>query len=87
VSDLGSFRHSCNIENESFDLQTATSDSRRRFESRAYLGGSFLRGRVVGQSPDLESAYLFSGGKKYIRARVVDSGGKTAWTQPIFVEF
>jgi hypothetical protein len=44
-------------------------------------------GRVVGQSPDLESAYRFSGGEKYVRARIVDSGGKTAWTQPVFVEF
>jgi hypothetical protein len=44
-------------------------------------------GRVVGKSHDLEAAYRFSGGEKYVRARVVDSGGKTAWTQPVFVEF
>ena len=41
-------------------------------------------GKVLGKTFDEIAVYRFSGGEKYIRARVDSSGGARAWTQPVF---
>jgi predicted metal-dependent phosphoesterase TrpH len=41
-------------------------------------------GRVLATSFDTSPKYRFSGGEKYVRARVESSFGSTAWTQPVF---
>ena len=43
-------------------------------------GGRVLK-TVYGESP----TYTFTGKEKYVRARVVNSGGSVAWTQPVFL--
>jgi hypothetical protein len=42
-------------------------------------------GRVLGASNDNPAQYRFLGNEGYVRARVEDSGGRRAWTQPVFV--
>jgi hypothetical protein len=42
-------------------------------------------GRVLGQADGLRARYELKPGVKYVRAKVVDSRGRTAWTQPAFV--
>ena len=41
-----------------------------------------LRQYVGGESP----TYRLKGDETYVRATVIDSGGRTAWVQPVWVE-
>jgi hypothetical protein len=42
-------------------------------------------GRVLGTSYDNPARYAFTGTDTYVRARVEDSNGLCAWTQPVWV--
>ncbi|MFH0990934.1 MAG: CehA/McbA family metallohydrolase [bacterium] len=42
-------------------------------------------GRVLATVKTNPAAYTLRGSEKYVRARVVDSGGARAWVQPVFV--
>lgn len=42
-------------------------------------------GRVLSTQRGMEAAYRPTGAEGYVRARVTDSNGKRAWTQPVFV--
>lgn len=41
-------------------------------------------GRVLHETTDLDARYTIRGDEGYVRARVVDSNGLKAWTQPFF---
>ena len=41
-------------------------------------------GRVLAKSNEVSPVYKFTGGEKYVRARVDSSFGASAWTQPAF---
>ncbi len=43
-------------------------------------------GRVLYQTDDNPAVYEIKGNELYVRAKVVDSNGRVAWTQPVFVE-
>jgi hypothetical protein len=43
-------------------------------------------GRVLGVSLDNPAVYELTGAEAYVRAKVVDSGGRVAWVQPVFTE-
>ncbi len=43
-------------------------------------------GRLLSKAYGLKARYQFHGGERYVRSRVVDSMGYTAWTQPVLVE-
>jgi hypothetical protein len=40
-------------------------------------------GRVLNEVPDVSASYTITGEEGYVRARVLDSNGHTAWTQPV----
>lgn len=42
-------------------------------------------GEVLARKFDAESAYQFTGNEGYVRARIIDSNGYMAWTQPVFL--
>jgi len=42
-------------------------------------------GKVLSTISGLEARYRVSGKERYVRARIVDSMGYMAWTQPVFV--
>lgn len=42
-------------------------------------------GQVLRESIDPTSTYTFTGTEGYVRAKVIDSGGRAAWVQPAFV--
>jgi len=42
-------------------------------------------GRVLASSSDPAPSYSFRGDEGYVRAKVVDSAGRGAWVQPVFV--
>jgi hypothetical protein len=41
-------------------------------------------GRVLSEVAGTRPVYRFAGGETYVRAAVIDSNGKQAWTQPVF---
>ena len=43
-------------------------------------------GRVLAEVTESPAEYTFKGGDQYVRARVIESNGKMAWTQPVFVK-
>ena len=43
-------------------------------------------GKVLKESITAVSEYRFTGKEKYVRAKVLDSNGKAAWTQPVFLK-
>lgn len=42
-------------------------------------------GRVLAVSNQNPASYIFKGNEGYVRARIEDSGGRRAWTQPVFI--
>ena len=42
-------------------------------------------GRVLAETPGPEARYTFAGDERYVRARVLESNGAVAWTQPVGV--
>ena len=48
-----------------------------------FIGGG---GKMLAESFENSAAYRFKGNERYVRARVIESNGKIAWTQPVFVE-
>lgn len=42
-------------------------------------------GRLLQESEGASAQYAIRGNEGYVRARVIDSNGKMAWTQPVFV--
>lgn len=40
-------------------------------------------GRVLKESIASPATYTFTGGEKYVRAKIIDSNGWSAWTQPV----
>ncbi|MBT8396489.1 MAG: PHP domain-containing protein [Gemmatimonadetes bacterium] len=43
-------------------------------------------GRVLGTSHEATAVFQLTGPEPYVRAKVVDSGGRVAWVQPVFTE-
>ena len=43
-------------------------------------------GRVFKEDISNPATYQFKGDEKYIRAKIIDSNGRIAWTQPIIVD-
>lgn len=42
-------------------------------------------GRILHEAAGSPAQYQITGGEGYVRARIVDSNGQMAWTQPVFV--
>lgn len=43
-------------------------------------------GRVLAESTELKTTYTFTGNEGYVRATIIDSGGRKAWVQPMQVK-
>jgi hypothetical protein len=63
------------------DIERAPNDPKRH---RVVFIGS--QGRTLAVSHDNPARYEFSGSESYVRARVEDSAGLRAWTQPVLIE-
>ena len=45
-----------------------------------------MKGRVLAESVSNPARYKFRGGEGYVRTKILESNGKMAWTQPVFVK-
>jgi hypothetical protein len=58
----------------------------KRFQTKyrtQFIGKS---GRLLQECTENPAVYAIKGDEKYVRARIMDSNGRKAWTQPIFVQ-
>lgn len=76
LKDIQSTKTSSTVE-----IQTAENDPRRY--QVVFIG---KEGRTLAVSHENPASYSFSGDDIYVRARIEDSGGRMAWTQPVFVD-
>ena len=84
--DRGDFYASTGVELTDYAVTTkqmtvtirATGQSRYRV---AFIGTG---GRVLAETVDNPASYAFRGDERYVRARVLESNGAMAWTQPVF---
>ena len=58
---------------------TATTFSKYRVQ---FIGAG---GRLLAEVTDPTAEYTFKGNEQYVRARIIESNGKMAWTQPAFL--
>jgi hypothetical protein len=42
-------------------------------------------GQVLQETPGTTATYAVRGNEQYVRAKVIDSNGRAAWLQPVFV--
>jgi hypothetical protein len=63
------------------EIQTAADDPKRY--QVVFIGRD---GRTLAVSHDNPASYRFTGSEAYVRARIEDSRGLRAWTQPVFIE-
>jgi hypothetical protein len=43
-------------------------------------------GRILHEALDSPAEYVFRGDESYVRAKVIESNGRVAWVQPVFVK-
>ena len=43
-------------------------------------------GRILQESLGTPAEYVFRGGEGYVRGKILESNGRTAWTQPVIVK-
>jgi len=86
--DRGDFYSSCGVVLEDIRVEpgkiTISMAARKNLEYTVYFIGT--GGRTLAEVHENPAIYRINGGEGYVRARVVDSNGKIAWTQPVFVE-
>lgn len=66
----------------SVEIQTASPIQSAKRYRVVFIGKN---GRELAASQENPARYTFNGSEGYVRARVEDSGGLRAWTQPVFV--
>ena len=66
----------------SVEIQTASPVQSAKRYRVVFIGKN---GRELAVSRDNPARYTFNGNEGYVRARIEDSGGLRAWTQPVFV--
>jgi hypothetical protein len=66
----------------SVEIQTASPIQAAKRYRVVFIGGN---GRELATSQQNPAQYTFNGNEGYVRARIEDSGGLRAWTQPVFV--
>jgi hypothetical protein len=86
--DNGDFYSSTGVELETYAV-TADSVTIKIKEQRnskftvQFIGSG---GRVLKETFESPAVYKFAGNEGYVRTRIIESNGKMAWTQPIFIK-
>ena len=84
--DRGDFYASSGVELSDYAVDsrgiTITIKAVRDFKYRTQFIGA--DGKILSESISNPAIYKFRGNEKYVRARVIESNGAMAWTQPVF---
>ncbi len=82
--ERGDFYASTGIELEEISATRVTVKEKNRARNRIQFIGS--GGRVLQETQGLVATYAIRGDEGYVRVKVIDSNGRTAWGQPQFVK-
>jgi len=85
--ERGDFYASNGVEIADYDVTAKTMTVRVREKNLAHYRVLFIgaNGRLLQESVGSSATYAFRGKEPYVRAKVIDSNGKSAWLQPTFV--
>jgi hypothetical protein len=86
--ERGDFYASTGVELEDIMTTEKSIEVRVREKNLAHYRIHFIgsAGRVLQESVGATATYAIGGSEGYVRAKVIDSNGKAAWTQPVFVK-
>jgi hypothetical protein len=84
--DRGDFYASTGVTLEALDVSPGTLEVAVEAAPSQRYRVIFIgdEGRVLATSYDNPARYVFAGGERYVRARIEESSGRRAWTQPVF---
>jgi hypothetical protein len=84
--ERGDFYSSTGVELSDYQVTdkaiTITVNQKPSSKYRIQFIGS--HGRVLSETTASPAAYVFSGDERYVRAKIYESNGRVAWTQPVF---
>lgn len=85
--ERGDFYASTGVEIAEYDVTAEKVTVKVREKNLARYRIQFIasQGRVMQESRGSETTYAIQGDEGYLRAKVIDSNGKVAWLQPVFV--
>jgi len=85
--ERGDFYASTGVELTDYVVDAKSMTVRVREKNLAHYRVQFIgaKGRVLQESVGASATYAFRGNEPYVRAKVIDSNGKSAWLQPTFV--
>lgn len=81
--ERGEFYASTGVELEDYGPSSVTVKEKNLAHYRIQFIG--LKGRLLQETVGPTASYEIRGNEGYVRAKVIDSNGKCAWTQPTFV--
>ena len=81
--ERGEFYASTGVELEDYGPASVTVKEKNLAHYRIQFIG--LKGRLLQETVGPTASYEIRGNEGYVRAKVIDSNGKCAWTQPTFV--
>jgi hypothetical protein len=86
--DRGDFYASSGVELSAIDATAAGLSVTIKAEPASRYRVEFVGagGKVLAESTASPAVYTFTGTEQYVRARVFESNGKRAWTQPVFLK-
>jgi hypothetical protein len=75
------------VEIAEYEVSAKSMSVKVREKNYAHYRVQFIgaNGRVLQESVGSSATYAFRGNEPYVRAKVLDSNGKSAWMQPTFV--
>ncbi|HET8775044.1 MAG TPA: CehA/McbA family metallohydrolase [Thermoanaerobaculia bacterium] len=81
--ERGEFYASTGVELEDFGPASVKVKEKNLAHYRIQFIGA--KGRVLQETLGTSASYKVRGGEGYVRAKVIDSNGRCAWTQPVFI--
>ncbi len=83
--ERGDFYSSTGVELQSFDLSPSTMTITLRTQPSSKYRIQFIgrHGAVLSEATASPATYTFKGDEGYVRAKVIESNGTLAWTQPV----
>jgi hypothetical protein len=84
--ERGDFYASSGVELDDYSVSSAQVSIKIREQRSSKYRTQFIGdgGKVLSESITNPAVYRFTGKERYVRAKVFESNGKLAWTQPIF---
>ncbi len=85
--ERGEFYASTGVELEDYQADTKAITIKMKATQTQKYRVQFIgaNGRILNESINNPAVYQVKGDEKYVRAKVIDSNGKFAWTQPVFL--